>query len=213
MTFFTTFAGLIVKGGFFMIPLGALAIIGVALMIERYLFLRENRFDGDRFQYELQNALKDNDLDTAVVLAARTQGIVGRVMEEGLLKIQSGQRDIVSATEKVIHSEMEAMEKSRGWLITIAQIAPLLGIVGTVYGMILAFKTIEATASTDPKQLAGGIYQALITTLFGLLIAILVTVVAEHIRRRCNTILHYLDLFLIETRDWLAGRTEEKVDA
>lgn len=206
MGFVSETMGLLTKGGIFMIPLALVGLVGVVLTIERLLFLRENRIDGDRFHYELKNALQDDDIDSAVVIAAKTKGLVGRVMEQGLLKVQSGKRDIVAATEKALHSEMNAMEKSRGWLMTVAQVAPLLGIVGTVYGMIIAFMAIEQTASTDPALLAGGIYQALITTLVGLIIAIGAMIVAEYIRREANQILHYLDLFLIEVRDWLDKR-------
>ena len=208
MVFFSTIVDLCMKGGVFMIPLAVVALAGLVLCIERWLYLRENRIQGDSFHYKLKTALQENDLDAAVVVAAKTQGVIGRVMEEGLLKVKDGKTDIVTATEKAIHGEMDAMEKSRGWLVTIAQIAPLLGIVGTVYGMIVAFKAIEQSASTDPKLLAGGIYQALITTLFGLIIAIVITVVQEYIRKETNKILHFLDLFLIETRDWLAKQRQ-----
>ena len=195
-----------------MIPLGVVALAGLVLCIERWLFLRENRVQGDNFHYKLQTALKENDLDAAVVVAAKTRGVVGRVMEEGLLKVKDGKTDIVTATEKAIHGEMDAMEKSRGWLVTVAQIAPLLGIMGTVYGMIVAFRAIERSASTDPKLLAGGIYQALITTLVGLIIAIIITIAMEYIRKETNKILHFLDLFLIETRDWLTKQRQGQAD-
>lgn len=208
MAFFGTIVDLCMKGGVFMIPLAVVALAGLVLCIERWLFLRENRVQGDSFHYKLKTALQENDLDAAVVVAAKTKGVVGRVMEEGLLKVKDGKTDIVTATEKAIHGEMDAMEKSRGWLVTVAQIAPLLGIVGTVYGMIVAFMAIEQSASTDPKLLAGGIYQALITTLVGLIIAIVITIAMEYIRKETNKILHFLDLFLIETRDWLAKQRQ-----
>ncbi len=208
MSTLTNLIQLFLKGGVFMIPLAIVGLAGLALSIERWLFLRQNRFDGDQLHYELHDALKNNDIDRAVVLTARMPGLAGRVMSEGLVKVQGGESDIVAATARILHSEMRGMEKSRGWLLTVAQIAPLLGIVGTVYGMIIAFMAIEQSASTDPKLLAGGIYQALVTTLAGLLIAIAVTVFQEHVRKESNRILHYLDLFLIETRDWLRGRPE-----
>ena len=212
MAFFGTIVDLCMKGGVFMIPLAVVALAGLVLCIERWLFLRENRVQGDSFHYKLKTALQENDLDAAVVVAAKTKGVVGRVMEEGLLKVKDGKTDIVTATEKAIHGEMDAMEKSRGWLVTVAQIAPLLGIVGTVYGMIVAFMAIEQSASTDPKLLAGGIYQALITTLVGLIIAIVITIAMEYIRKETNKILHFLDLFLIETRDWLAKQRQGQID-
>ena len=189
-----------------MIPLGLVALTGIVLIIERLIFLRQNRIDADKFHFELRTALKDNDLERAVVLAAKTPGMTGRILAEGLVKIREGYTDVISATERIIHSEMSALEKSRGWLLTMAQIAPLLGILGTVWGLVVAFISIEQTASTDPRTLAGGIYQALITTVAGLLIAIPIIVMQEYIRRQTNRILHYLDLFLMEVRDWLETR-------
>lgn len=194
------------KGGPLMIPLGIVAVIAVILVIERILFIRQNRIDGDRFHYELRAALRENDLNRAIALAAAAKGMVGRVVQEGLLRIQAGETDVSAATEKIIHNEMTQIEKSRGWLINLYQIAPLLGILGTVQGMVVAFMKIEQTGSTDPKLLAGGIYMALITTVTGLMIAVPVAVAQEFIRTATNRILHFLDLYLIEIREWMDHR-------
>src|SRR5688572_16931490 len=93
------------KGGVFMWPLLACALAGIVLIIERLFYLRENKVDHDRFQFELKSALKENDLEKAIVLAAKTKGVVGRVMQEGLLRVQAGQTDIEEATEKEILHE------------------------------------------------------------------------------------------------------------
>jgi len=215
MSFFTFLFDMCVKGGFFMIPIAVCALVGIALIIERLLFLRENRIQGDRLHFELQTALKEDELDRAVVLAAKTRGVVGRVLEEGLRRVQGGETDIDAATEKIIHSEMAQMEKSRDWLVTISAIAPLLGILGTVQGMIVAFMKIEETGSTDPKLLAGGIYIALITTVAGLVVAIPTTVAHDYVRKQTNKILHAMDLYLLEIREWLDKKkkgTEEPVN-
>lgn len=198
-----TIVDLAFKGGPFMIPLAVVAIAAIILLIERLIFLSQNRIDGDRFHFELRASLRENDLNKAIALAARTKGMIGRVIEEGLLRIQAGERNVEAATEKVIHNEMSHMEKSRGWLINFSQIAPLLGILGTVQGMIVAFMNIERTGSNDPKVLAAGIYMALITTVAGLVIAVPVTLAQEYIRTETNRVLHYLDLYLIEIREWL----------
>jgi len=195
-----------VKGGIFMIPLGVVALISIALFIERLIYLRKNKINGDTFHFELRSALKDNSLDQAIVLAARTKGMIGRVIEEGLLRIKDGESDIEAATEKVILSEMVSIEKSRGWLVNMSQIAPLLGILGTVWGLVVAFMSIEQTASTDPRILASGIYQALITTVAGLLISIPVLIALEYIRKETNQILHLLDIYLAEIKEWLERR-------
>lgn len=211
MEWLKTGVDLCFKGGIFMIPLAAVALAALVLIIERFIYLWENRIDADKFHYELKTALKENKLDQAIVLAARTKGFIGKVIEEGLLRIKAGETDVESATEKIILTEMMSMEKSRGWLVNMYQVAPLLGILGTVWGLVVAFMAIEQTASTDPRLLASGIYQALITTVAGLLIAIPVLILLEHIRKRTNRILSLLDLYLAEIKDWLAhwSRKEE----
>jgi len=209
MTWISTAIDLTIKGGIFMIPLGIVAIVGIILVIERLLYLRQNRFDSDRFHFELRTALKENAVDQAIVLAARTKGVIGRVIEEGLLHVKEGEKDIEQATERAIMAEMIAMDKSRGWIINLSQLAPLLGILGTVWGLVVAFMVIERSASTDPRLLAGGIYQALITTVAGLLIAIPLTLAQEHIRKENNRILGLLDLYLAEIKEWLAGRNHK----
>jgi biopolymer transport protein ExbB len=206
MEFLRTTVDLFLKGGIFMWPLLVVAIAGVVLIIERLLFLRENKVDWDRFHFELKTALRDGNLDKAIVLAAKTKGVIGRVLQECLLRIQAGETDVESATEKEILGEMESMEKSRGWLATIITVAPLLGLIGTVQGMIVCFMTIEQTADTSPKILAGGIYTALITTFAGLLIAIPASLAQEYIRKQTNRVLHYMDVYLVEIREWLEKR-------
>jgi biopolymer transport protein ExbB len=206
MEFFKTTVDLFLKGGMFMWPLLVVAIAGIVLIVERFLFLRENKVDWDRFHFELKSALRDGNLDKAIVIAAKTKGVIGRVLQECLLRIQAGETDVESATEKEILSEMASMEKSRGWLATIITVAPLLGLIGTVQGMIVCFMTIERTAMTDAKLLAGGIYTALITTFAGLLIAIPASLAQEHIRKQTNRVLHYMDLYLVEVREWLEKR-------
>ena len=195
-------ATMAVKGGIFMIPLAIVAIVAVTLIIERLLYLRENSIAWDAFHFELKSALRDNDLERGIVLAARTPGMVGRVMGECLQRVKAGQPDVERATEKAVLSEMASMDRSRGWIATMIQIAPLLGLLGTVQGMILIFMKIEGAATMDPHIFAEGIYTKLITTFTGLMIAVPAAVAQEHIRRRGNTIIHYLGLYLVEVRDW-----------
>jgi biopolymer transport protein ExbB len=211
MSVFTSIYEIFVRGGIFMIPLAIAGVAAITLVIERLLFLRENRINGDRLQFELQTALKEDDLDKAIVLAARTKGVVGRVLEEGLRRIQTGETNVEAATEKIIHSEMVQMERSRDWLITISTISPLLGILGSVYGMIVAFNRIETTGGTDPKLLAGGISIALICTVTGLVIAIPTTVAHDFVRKQTNSILHAMDLYLLEIGDWLGKKKKAAV--
>lgn len=194
------------RGGFFMHLLLFVGLISIAMVIERLIYLRENRLDWDRFQFELKSALKSDDLGKAIAVSARTKGLVGRVMQECLLKVQAGETDIADATEKEILTEMTSMERSRGWLSTMIRIAPLLGLIGTVVGMIQCFMVIEQSGTADPRVLAHGIYTKLVTTFAGLFIAVTVSIAHEYIRKECNKILHHLDLYLLEVRDWVKGQ-------
>ena len=194
MGWLETVVSMTIKGGIFMIPLFVVAIVSMILLIERMLYLRDNRIDSDQFHFDLKTALKDNALDQAIALSARTKGVIGRVIQEGLLRVKAGETDIEAATEKAILAEMISMEKSRGWIINMSQIAPLLGILGTVWGLIVAFMAIERTASTDPRLLASGIYQALVTTAAGLFVAIPVQTVWFWFRSR-------IDRFVLAAED------------
>ncbi len=204
MSWIQTVFEICIKGGIFMIPLFAVAMVGIVLTIERCMYLYESRIDSDQFHFDLKIALKENAIDQAIALTARTKGVIGRVLQEGFLRIKAGETDIGTATEKVILAEMMVMEKSRGWIVNMSQIAPLIGILGTVWGLVIAFMTIERTASTDPRLLAGGIYQALTTTVGGLMIAIPLIIFQEHLRKQSNHILALLDLYLVEIKEWLA---------
>lgn len=197
------------KGGVFMHLLLALAVVTIVLIVERMMYLRENTLDWDKFQFELRSALKNDDLGKAIAISARTKGLVGRVMQECLLKVQAGERSIEEATDKEILVEMASMEKSRGWIATMIRIAPWMGLTGTVIGMMQCFMQIEQSGTADPRLLANGIYTKLITTFAGLAIAITASVAHEYIRKECNKILHHLDLYLFEVRDWLKTQRPE----
>lgn len=202
---------LYIRGGFFMHLLLLVGVFSFVMVVERLFYLRENRLDWDRFQFELKSALKNDDLGKAIAVAARTKGVIGRVMQECLLRVQAGETDIADATDKEILTEMSSMERSRGWLSTMIRIAPLLGLIGTVVGMIQCFMVIEQSGVADPRVLANGIYTKLVTTFAGLFIAVTVSVAHEYIRKECNKILHYLDLYLLEVRDWVKAQKPQVI--
>src|SRR5688500_6714836 len=208
MEFLKFLVDMYVKGGVFMHPLLVVAIVSIVLVIERLLYLRENSIDFDRFQFELRSALKENNLERAIATAAKTKGLIGRVMQEARLRVKAGETDVASAAEKEILSEMRSMEKSRGWLGAMISVAPLLGLIGSVQGILQCVVLIERSAQTDPRMLAVGIYTALITTFAGLLIAIPASLAQEHIRKKLNNLLNHLDLYIVEVREWLERRPQ-----
>jgi biopolymer transport protein ExbB len=168
---------IIVKGG----PLGiiivvvllTLSIIALYIFIERYLNIkRAGRID-QSFMSNIRANVASNNIQAAKALCQSTDSPVARMVEKGLMRIGKPLRDIDAAIENVGNLEIFKLEKNLSTLASIAGAAPMIGFFGTVTGMIIAFYRMATEQNVTPDILAGGIYQALITTAFGLFIGIL----------------------------------------
>jgi biopolymer transport protein ExbB len=164
------------KGGPMMYFILACSVIALAVVIERLLRLYSVRTDEERFTKQLKTLIEEDNILGSVELCENTPGPVARVCKMGLLKHDRSKAEIKEAIEDAAVHEIPALEKRLPVLATIAHISPLLGLLGTVLGMIKAFHKIQeltgAGRPVDPGQLAEGIWEALITTAFGLLVAI-----------------------------------------
>ena len=168
---------LILAGG----PLGVaivgvllfLAVIALYIFIERYLTIKRATKIDQSFMNNIRAYVAAANIPSAKALCQTTDSPVARMVEKGLLRIGKPLRDIDAAIENVGNLEIFRLEKNLSTLASIAGAAPMIGFFGTVTGMILAFYKMATEANVTPDVLAGGIYQALITTAFGLLIGIL----------------------------------------
>ncbi len=156
----------------YLILLGS--IIGLAVFLERLFHLHRARIDTDKFMESIRSLILRGKMDDAIDLCRRTPGPVAHILMAGVTRHTRDRAVIREAIEDAGVHEVPRLEKNLVVLATIAHVSPLLGLLGTVVGMIRAFMTIEELEGVvNPSDMAGGIWEALLTTAFGLLVAIL----------------------------------------
>jgi len=166
----------IIKGGPVMAPIILCSIIALAVFIERIWYLRSAKIDTGNFMKDITYRVRSNRVMEAVDMCNSTKGPIAHIIKSGIMKYDKPREDIKEAIMDAGVHEVPLLERNLGLLATIAHIAPLLGLLGTVTGMVRAFQVIEVKAKdmipVNPGDLAGGIWEALITTVAGLCVAI-----------------------------------------
>jgi biopolymer transport protein ExbB len=161
------------KGGIIMWPILLCSVIGLAIVIDRFLVLRKAKINVPAFMVKLRGYIKNKDMSGAISFCMLEKSPIANMVRKGLKKFGLGHQRVKESIENAGRQEVNKLEKGLSVLATIAGIAPLLGFLGTVTGMIQAFMTIEDLAGTaNPSDLAGGIWEALTTTAFGLIVGI-----------------------------------------
>ncbi|MFH0732243.1 MAG: MotA/TolQ/ExbB proton channel family protein [Candidatus Omnitrophota bacterium] len=176
---------MIVKGGPVMYPIILCSIIALAIVIERSFHLYRAKIDTKKFMDEIAGKLKRNKIVESIEMCDSTPGPIAHILKAGILKHDRPKEEIKEAIEEAGLYEVPRLEKNLPVLATIAHIAPLLGLLGTVCGMVIAFQVIQEKSTSlhpvSPGDLAGGIWQALITTVAGLSVAIPVYVAYNYL--------------------------------
>ena len=163
---------LFLRGGIFMWPILGLAIFGIMVVIERAYTLSKASRITKRFLPKVLNTLKEEDgVKKAIELCENTPGPIAEIFHAGLSKVGYGMEAVEKAIQSAGTVEMAFLDKGMIWLATVITLAPLLGFMGTVSGMINAFDAIAKVNDMSPAIVAGGISEALLTTLFGLIVA------------------------------------------
>ncbi|MEO1824769.1 MAG: MotA/TolQ/ExbB proton channel family protein [Roseibacillus sp.] len=190
-----TMFSLIKKGGPIMIPLGIASIIALALALERFISLRRDRVLPDGFLNGLGNAWdSDPSGQAAEQYCEQSTGSAGHVFKAGLQWRDSGHEAVAKAVEDAGIREADKLKRSLRGLSIIAAVSPLLGLLGTVYGMIDAFqRTSQSGGAAKTADLATGIYEALVTTAAGLTIAIPTLLLYQFLQSRVDKIIDHID--------------------
>lgn len=168
---------LVIDGGWFMVPLIACSILALSVILVKFVTLRMAKVKTDRLLERVRALVRSGKLDQAIELCANTRGPVASILLTGLYLYEEG--STTRAEQAIGHAgriEMAFLEKGLVVLATIANVAPLIGFLGTVAGMIMAFGAIETAGEVEATLVAGGIKVALITTASGLAIAIPVNI-------------------------------------
>jgi biopolymer transport protein ExbB len=207
MTLFSVLA----KGGWLMIFIGIFSLIAIGIFIERLMVLRKAKINLNAFMLKIRQYLSKNDFENALELCYRTPGPISKVLEKGI-KIRNQDREEIKDTiESAGRSEIYQLEKGFAALATIAGVAPLTGFLGTVTGMIQAFMRIqELGGNVNATVLAGGIWEALITTAAGLVVGILTLLGYNYLVTKVQRLVFELEISSTNLLEALTGTGEKK---
>jgi biopolymer transport protein ExbB len=160
------------QGGPLMWLIFGLAVVAVVVFLERWLHLHRAHINTTDFVNGIRNILKRDNVNEALALCQDTPGPVPPVIQAGIDNRERSREEIREAMLDVGHSEAARLERRLVVLATIAQVAPLIGFLGTVMGMIQMFRVVQERQLPSPGELAGGVWMALLTTAGGLIVAV-----------------------------------------
>ena len=165
-----------IQGGGFMWPILIALLFGLAIIGERAYSLINSSTDNDQFFKEVKTIYSDSGKDQAIEFCENSPGPVASIFYAGLSKMGKTKEEVEKAVQNAGGLEMAFLEKNMIWINSVITIAPMLGFTGTVVGMIKAFEDIKMANDISPAVVAGGISQALLTTAFGLIVAMIMQV-------------------------------------
>lgn len=203
---------MIQKGGAIMYPIVLCSVIAFGIVLERLYYLRKMRIDTVAFMNNIEALLKHNKIAESVKICEDTRGPIAAVIKAGLLKHDRPRQEIREAIEDAGHQEVPRLERHINILAAIAHISPLLGLLGTVVGMVKAFQVIQAkTAAFNPVNagdLAGGVWIALLTTAAGLIVAIPAIAAYHYLAARVQDFVLEMERSATELINILSQRVE-----
>ncbi len=202
---------IIFQGGILMWPIMLCSIVGLAITVERIFALRRADIDTREFMDIMRQVLRQNRIREAIEICDETEAPVARIMKAGILKHNRSKDDIREAIEDAGRFEIPRLERYLSALATCANIAPLLGLLGTVSGMIKAFGQIQnKRGQVNPSDLAEGISNALVTTAAGLTVAIPMLVVYNYFVTRVDNMIVEMELSSSELIELLTRHHGER---
>lgn len=168
-------------------------ILGLAVVIERIIFLNASSTNSKRLIAQVEEALQNGGVEAAKEVCRNTSGPVASIFYQGLDRVDEG----IDMVEKSVVAyggvQMGQLEKNVSWISLFIAVAPMLGFMGTVIGMILAFEKISVVGSLDASLIAGDIQVALLTTVFGLIVAIILQVFYNYIIAKIDAIVNDME--------------------
>lgn len=195
---------LVMDGGYIMIPLALLLIVSIYIFVERCIAITKASKNDDSFMLRIRDYVHEGDLESARQLCKQTDTPYARLILKGVSRIGRPMQDVLVAIENTGNIEVAKLGKGFTWLSTTAAGAPMLGFLGTVTGMIEAFYAL-AMAGTGANiiVLSSGIYQALVTTVAGLIVGILALFAYNFLVSRVNRVMTGLETKTMEFLDLL----------
>jgi biopolymer transport protein ExbB len=202
-----------VEGGAFMYPILVCLVLAIMFAIERAWNLARASINTKKFVLKIKDALETGSASDAMEVCAKTRGPVASIFHAGLLRRKRGIDQVEKAIVTAGSIEMAFLEKNLVWLSLFISIAPMMGFLGTVSGMIRAFKDIAAANDISPAIVAAGISEALLTTMFGLAVAIIVQFFHNMFVSRVDKLVIDMEESSYEFVDMLVAMEESKGSA
>lgn len=195
---------LALKGGWIMIPLAILAIISIYIFFERCFAINSVNKEDKGFMQRIRDYIHAGQVDEALHLCRSTNTPSSRMIEKGITRIGRPMNDVLVAVENVGNMEISRLEKGFSWLATTAAGAPMIGFLGTVTGMVQAFMSVaNAGTNANITILSSGIYEALVTTVAGLLVGIIALFAYNYLTSRVKKVMNKLEGSTMEFMDLL----------
>ncbi len=192
------------KGGIIMIPLLLLSLLSIYIFFERLQVIRRAAREDNTFMERIKDYIHEGDIDSALKLCKKTNTPYSRLIAKGISRLGRPMNDVLVAIENVGNIEIAKLEKGFPWLATTAAGAPMLGFLGTVTGMVKAFYNMASAGnSADISTLSGGIYEALVTTVAGLIVGIIALFAYNYLVSRVDGVMNQLESKTMEFMDLL----------
>ena len=200
-------------GGWIMWPLLASALIAIFVSIERTIAIRRAASANADFMHQVRGLVTKNDFDGALRLCDDTRGPVPQLVGNGLRNRHLDNADIERSMEELALRETPLLQKRLGILDTVITMAPLLGLLGTITGMIQSFNVVSTAGSAAPTAITGGVAEALIATAAGLGIAITILPIYNWLTEKVKEIISEMEVSATEILNMLASKRSHGADS
>jgi len=197
------FGDLLVKGGWVMVPIGILAVLGLVIFFERYFTIRKASKSEANLLIQIRSSILTGNLDSAIAICKNSNSPLGRMLQKGLLRIGRPIKDIEGAIENIGKLEVAKLEKNIGILGIIAGIAPMFGFLGTIYGVIKIFYDIAQSGNLSIGVISGGLYVKMVTAAAGLFVGMVAYICYHILNMMVDKVILKLETDAIEFIDLL----------
>lgn len=199
-----------IEGGAGFMSLVALAlVIGLVICIERIIYLSMSEIDAKNFMAQLEKKLKEEGVEAAKELCRNTRGPVASICYQGLLRIRESLSSIERSVSSYASVQIGNMEKGCSWITLLIAMAPSLGFLGTVIGMVMAFDNIQSAGDIGPAIVASGMKVALITTIFGIITALILQLFYNYVLSKIDHLTAQMEESAITLMDILTSLKNE----
>lgn len=213
MNIFGTIMRFLQEGGAFMYPIAIVLVLGLAIAVERYLYLTRVRSRNQALWQQLEPMLEQGNFRQAAQVASQSDSAIGQILNYGLARIQGARRrdDIEKAMEESLMGIVPKLEKRSHYLASFANIATLLGLLGTIIGLIQAFQAVGAANPAEKADLlSGSISVAMNTTAFGLIVAIPLLMIHSVIQAKTTELIDNLELASVKFLNAITERSQQQ---